>query len=267
MEPADVERGERGAAGDAPAFDGPRSVAGIDDLLSMLDGLFAAGADRWSPDGSAWWDGFYADRDRPVPFFRAGPDESLVDWTARGLLPVGGRALDVGCGPGRDARWLAAQGWTVDGVDLSAEAIGWAREHAASAPPDVAARLRLVAGDVFAHPVPAGGYDLVHDSGCFHHLPPHRRISYLDLLARALRPGGAFALTCFAAGRMGSEAPDASFYATGSLEGGLAYSEADLRRIFGHLDVVEIRPMRPQPRDGDLFGEDFLLVALFRRPA
>lgn len=243
-----------------------RSVRSADDLLTMLDGLFAAGGDRWTPQGSAWWDGFYADRDRPVPFFRAGPDESLVDWTGRGLLPPPGRALDVGCGPGRDALWLAAQGWAVDAVDLSEEAIGWAREHAASAPPDIAARLHLVAGDVFAQPAPTGGYDLVHDSGCFHHLPPHRRISYLDLLARALRPGGAFALTCFAAGRMGSEAPDASFYATGSLEGGLAYSETDLRRIFSDLDVVEIRPMHPQPPDGDLFGTDFLLVALFRRP-
>jgi hypothetical protein len=42
-------------------------------------------------------------------------------------------------------------------------------------------------GDAFAA---TGPYDLIYDSGCLHHLPPHRRISYLALLERALAPGG-----------------------------------------------------------------------------
>lgn len=105
-------------------------------------------------------------------------------------------------------------------------------------------------------------------SGCFHHLPPHRRISYLALLDRVLAPGGRFALTCFAAGAMGSELSDAEFYrGQGSLRRGLAYTDESLRRIFSDLTGIELRRMRKEPEDSPLFGEDFLWAALFQRDA
>jgi hypothetical protein len=106
----------------------------------------------------------------------------------------------------------------------------------------------------------------VCDSGCFHHLPPHRRISYLALLDRVLAPGGHLVLTCFAAGAMGSEAPDAAFYRDARLHGGLAYSPASLRSLFRDLTERELRPMREQPSHSPHFGRDFLLTALFQRP-
>src|SRR5207244_478667 len=46
---------------------------------------------------------------------------------------VPGRALDLGCGPGRNALHLAARGFQVDAVDLSPAAIGWAEERAREA--------------------------------------------------------------------------------------------------------------------------------------
>jgi hypothetical protein len=75
-----------------------RNIRSIDDVLTLLDGLFAPDADRWSTAGSDWWDQFYADRDRDVPFFVAKPDESLAEHLA-GRLRTPGRALDLGCGP------------------------------------------------------------------------------------------------------------------------------------------------------------------------
>lgn len=81
-------------------------------------------------------------------------------------------------------------------------------------------------------PACGGPYDLIYDSGCFHHLPPHRRISYLALLARCLAPGGHLALTCFAAGEMGSELSDADFYRYSRLDGGLAYTPESMCWIF-----------------------------------
>ncbi|MGH3924954.1 MAG: class I SAM-dependent methyltransferase [Pseudonocardiaceae bacterium] len=91
-----------------------RSIRTVDDVLRLLDGLFAPEADRWTADsGSSWWDSFYADRSRPVPFFVAKPDENLVSYLDRGLITTG-RALDLGCGPGRNALHLASAGlrWT-----------------------------------------------------------------------------------------------------------------------------------------------------------
>ncbi|GAB3598690.1 class I SAM-dependent methyltransferase [Angustibacter peucedani] len=238
-----------------------RHVSTVDDVLDLMDTLFAAEADRWTPRGAGWWDGFYDDRDRDVPFFRAAPDESLVRWHEAGLLAGGGRALDLGCGPGRNAVWLAEQGYEVVAVDLSPTALGWARERAEAAGVEVT----FVEGSIFDPGTVPGRFDLVYDSGCFHHLPPHRRISYRALLERTLPAGAAFGLVCFAWGAMGTEAPDAQLYREGRLAGGVAYREDDLRRLFGWLQVQELGRMVPQPQSSPRFGEDFLWAGLFRR--
>lgn len=242
-----------------------RGIRGVDDVLRLMDELFAPGADRWTDGAAGWWDDFYADRSRPVPFFVDKPDENLVEWLDRGLIAPGGRALDLGCGPGRNARYLASRGFTVDAVDLSPAAIAWAQDRTRGSE----ATVRFHRGDAFtlAGTALRGPYDLVHDSGCFHHLPPHRRISYLALLDDVLAPGGHLALTCFAAGGMGSELSDADFYRESRLHGGLAYTPEALRWIFAGLTEVELRRMHDEPAESASFGEDFLWTALFRRGA
>jgi SAM-dependent methyltransferase len=239
-----------------------RNIRTIDDVLKLLDGLFAPEADRWTSGAAAWWDGFYADRSRPVPFFVAKPDENLVAYLDEKLIAPG-RALDLGCGPGRNALHLAAAGFQVNAVDLSPTAIAWAEDRAREA----GATIRFHCGDAFALPPDEsdGPYDLIYDSGCFHHLPPHRRISYLALLDRVLAPGGHLALTCFAAGEMGCELPDQAFYQQSALHGGLAYTPESLRWVFSDLTEVELRRMRDEPPESALFGEPFLWTALFRR--
>ncbi|MBR8641390.1 class I SAM-dependent methyltransferase [Streptomyces tuirus] len=243
-----------------------RNIRTVDDVLALLDGLFAPEADRWTQRGADWWDGFYTDRSRPVPFFVGKPDENLVSFLDRELIS-GGRALDLGCGPGRNALYLAERGFEVDAVDLAPAAVDWAGERARAAGVQ---NVRFRCGDAFelAGAELTGPYDLVYDSGCFHHLPPHRRISYLTLLDQVLAPGGLFGLTCFAAGAggMGSELSDADFYRQAAgLRGGLAYTPESLREIFSGLTEVELRRMRGEPEDSAWFGEAFLWTALFRR--
>jgi SAM-dependent methyltransferase len=241
-----------------------RTIRTVDDVLRLLDGLFAPEADRWTAGAASWWDGFYADRSRPVPFFVAKPDENLVSYAERGLIAPG-RALDLGCGPGRNALHLARLGFQVDAVDLSPAAVAWAEDRAREAGADI----RFHRGDAFALAATelSGPYDLIYDSGCFHHLPPHRRVSYLALLDRALAPGGHLALTCFAVGEMGSELPDAAFYQRSLLDGGLAHTPQSLRWIFSDLTEVELRRMNDEPSESALFGKPFVWTALFRRDA
>ncbi|HET7017030.1 MAG TPA: class I SAM-dependent methyltransferase [Streptosporangiaceae bacterium] len=240
-----------------------RWIRTTDDVLAMLDQWFAPEADRWTGDGpaAAWWNEFYSDRSKPVPFFADKVDENLAAWVADGLL-VPGRALDLGCGPGRNALWLARAGFEVDAIDLSPAAVAWARERARQ----VGAEVRFACGDAFTAALSASQYDLVYDAGCLHHLPPHRRVSYLALLDRVLVPGGCLGLTCFAAGQMGCELPDEQLYREGQLYGGLAYTPQALRQIFAGFEELELRPMTPQPDDGAAFGVPFLLTALLRRP-
>lgn len=245
-----------------------RNIRTVDDVLRLLDGLLAPDADRSTAGAASWWDGFYADRSRPVPFFAAKPDENLVSYLDRGLV-TGGRVLDLGCGPGRNASYLAARGFEVDAVDLSPAAIVWAQDRAREAGTDV----RFRCGDAFdlVGTELSGPYDLIYDSGCFHHLPPHRRISYLGVLDQALAPGGHFALACFAAGSagsvgsVGSEVSDGDFYRQPRVRGGLAYTPEALRSIFSALTEVELRRMRDERPRSPRFGEPFLWTALFRR--
>ena len=111
--------------------------------LAELDALLA---DRQS----AWWDSFYADRARPVPFFGASPDESLYKWIDNGAIPRG-RALDLGCGNGRNAVFLAQSGFTVEGIDYSQAAIEWAQQRAGQA----GVEIRLHHASVFEMPITA----------------------------------------------------------------------------------------------------------------
>ncbi|MFJ8748445.1 class I SAM-dependent methyltransferase [Streptomyces sp. NPDC102441] len=238
-----------------------RNVRSVDDVLKLMDTLFAPEADRWTSGAGDWWDGFYEDRSKPVPFFVAKPDENLVSYVERGLVAPG-RALDLGCGPGRNALWLSSRGFEVDAVDLSPGAVAWAKERAQEAGADI----RFHCGDAFAEGAPSGPYDLINDSGCFHHLPPHRRVSYLQLVERSLAPGGHLALSCFASGAMGSELPDAELYGAHGLQGGLAFTPESLRWMFEGMEEIELRRMRDEPADSPCFGEDFLWAALFRKP-
>jgi SAM-dependent methyltransferase len=207
-----------------------------------------------------WWDRFYRQRDRPVPFFTDAPDEHLWQAVQQGWVPPG-RALDLGCGQGRNAIFLARQGFAVQAVDLSGEALGQAREKARAAGVSVT----WTEASVFDLALAPGGVDLVCDSGCFHHLPPHRRADYVALVSQALKPGGWLALACFRP-EGGSGLSDEQVYQRRSLGGGLGYSEAQLRAVWaGPLQIHRLRPMQsPAPGSG-LFGLPFLWALLARR--
>lgn len=225
---------------------------------STLDALF-------QDHQGAWWDDFYRQRDRAVPFFTDAPDEHLWQALQQGLVVPGqdtGRALDLGCGQGRNAIFLARQGFEVQAVDLSGEALAWARQRAQAA----AVQVAWTQASVFNLAIEPGSVDLVCDSGCFHHLPPHRRAGYVRLVSQALKPGGWLALACFRP-EGGSGLSDAQVYQRRSLGGGLGYSEAQLRALWaGPLRVHELRPMAaPGPGSG-LFGAPFLWAMLARRP-
>ncbi|MEU9349001.1 methyltransferase domain-containing protein [Streptomyces sp. NPDC048278] len=246
-----------------------RTVRTVEDVFALLDGLFASESEAGrlaTGDGRDFWNRFYADRSRPVPFFVAKPDENLAAYLDQGLIAPG-RALDLGCGAGRNTLFLASRGFEVDAVDLASVGIAWAKDRAR----EVRGDIRFLCGDAFALSATelSGPYDLVVDSGCFHHLPPHRRVSYLALLDRVLAPGGHVALTCFAAGEggIGSELADADLYRERELQGGLAYTPEALRWIFSDLVEVELRRMREEPAESALFGVTFLWTALFRRDA
>jgi SAM-dependent methyltransferase len=222
-----------------------------DDVLRMLDARLAG-------RGGAWWGEFFADRSKPCPFFVEWPDENLVGWLDDGLITAG-RVLELGCGNGRNATYLAGRGGHVDAVDFSAQAIGWARERAESA----GAAVNFQQCSVFDATFTEGSYDLVYDSGCYHHIAPHRRKDYAGLVHAALKPGGSFGLVCFRP-EGGSGYTDQQVYEQASLGGGLGYSADRLRAIWDRppFSLRVLRQMKKANGPGPCFGEDFLWALL-----
>ena len=105
-------------------------------------------------------------------------------------LLTAGRALDIGCGEGADALWLAERGWQVLGVDLSDVAIDRAREEAASR--QVPGRAEFQRADLREWQPESRAFDLV--IAFFVHLPPDERDLVFARLAAAVAPGGTLLL-------------------------------------------------------------------------
>ncbi|MEO3812257.1 methyltransferase domain-containing protein [Sphaerisporangium sp. B11E5] len=125
-----------------------------------------------------YWDDMYGSRDQ---LFSGAPNGVLVT-EVTGLPP--GRALDVGCGEGADALWLARRGWRVTAADISRVAL----RRAARAGADVAGRVTWTHADLLATPPPAGEFDLV--SVQYFPLPRQPGDTALLGLLAAVAPGG-----------------------------------------------------------------------------
>ena len=170
-----------------------------------------------------------------------------------------GRVLELGCGNGRNATYLASLGCTVDAVDFSARAIAWATRRANRA----GVAVSFQCGSIFDANFTDQSYDLVYDSGCLHHLAPHHRQDYADLVRRALKPRGSYGLVCFRP-EGGSGYTDQEVYDKGSLGGGLGYTEHQLRALWNTppFTVRELRQMTRTAEHDPYFGEDFLWTLL-----
>lgn len=126
------------------------------------------------------WDERYAEKDR----IWSGRVNAQLAATAEGLTP--GRALDLGCGEGGDAVWLAEHGWDVVAVDVSetalARAAGEAKRRGVD---DCIAFEHHDLSDSF----PAGRFDLV-SAQYLHSFVRLERPAILRKAAAALLPGG-----------------------------------------------------------------------------
>jgi SAM-dependent methyltransferase len=130
------------------------------------------------------WDESYAAGN--LPWDIGHPEPMLVDFIESGRISPG-RALEVGCGTGNDARWLAGRGFDVLGVDVSPLAVEQANTKLAGA----ALRCRFQTLDILGDEPLSGPFDFVFDRGCFHVFDEDdERARFAARVAAALAPGG-----------------------------------------------------------------------------
>ena len=113
--------------------------------------------------------------------WKADPNRFLVE-DLDALVP--GRALDLACGEGRNAVWLASKGWHVTGVDFSRAGLAKARRLAT----DRGVEVTWVEADVVEWQPSPASFDVV--VVMYLHLPSEQRRQTLSRAAAALAPGG-----------------------------------------------------------------------------
>ncbi len=203
--------------------------------------------DRWSAE---FWDERYGSS----AALWSGHVNAVVMAETADLTP--GRALDVACGEGGDALWLAARGWQVEGVDVSQVAIDRAAAHAREAGPEIEERLTWVQRDLMGWRPPEASYDLV--TVAFLHLPTSNRKPVYDALAAAVAPGGSLLVAAHHPLDIGvvPRPPEPDLYATAD------ELAADLDPARWEVVTCEARP-RPgtHPDGGDVTLHDTVLRA------
>ena len=132
---------------------------------------------------------------RGEPVFEGGPAPTGVPWDVHQAQPrlmelealggFSGEVLDIGCGLGDNAIYLASRGHSATGLDGSPAAIEEARRRAA----DAGVTVTFDVADATDLSGYEGRFDTVVDSALYHCLDDDRRQAYIAALYRATRPG------------------------------------------------------------------------------
>jgi SAM-dependent methyltransferase len=170
------------------------------------------------------------------PWDNNAPSESVIAWQSGGWFH--GDVLDIGCGLGDNAVYLAKNGHTVTGLDISPTALKTAKQRAKDAGVDV----KFAVADSTKLDGYTDAFDTVIDSGLFHTLDDDGRRSYAAAVHRAARPGATLLLSCFSdANPVGEEWPRP------------AVSEETLRDVLGGAGW-DLASLEPATLRGELDG-------------
>ena len=136
-----------------------------------------------------FWEGEY---NKTPPWEVGHPQSAFVELFSSNELVVG-KLLDIGCGTGENAIFLAQNGFSVVGIDLVPAAIEKAKQKANK----LGLRIDFSVGDALHLRFPPDEFDSVIDSGLFHIFDDKRRLAYIDQIAKVLRPDGGYFMLCF----------------------------------------------------------------------
>jgi len=130
------------------------------------------------------WNDSYASGQ--LPWDTGQPEPLLVEFLNLGVVTPC-RALEIGCGTGTNATWMAERGFDVLGVDVSPLAVEKAHAKMEGRTLDC----RFAVWDILAAPPAGGPFHFVFDRGCFHVFDePDERLQFAARVAGALAPGG-----------------------------------------------------------------------------
>jgi len=143
----------------------------------------------------------WAYRSGTPPWDIGRPQPAIVRLAEQRL--IGGDVLDVGCGTGENAIYLASRGLTVVGVDAAPTAIARAGQKAR----ERASSVTFLVADALALEALGREFDTVIDCGLFHAFADDDRVAFERSLHGVLRAGGRYVLLCFSERQPGDYGP------------------------------------------------------------
>ncbi len=126
-----------------------------------------------------------------IPWDTKAPKENVIAWQEAGLIH--GDVLDIGCGLGDNAIYLAGHGHDVTGLDISPTALITAERRAI----DAGVHVRFATADAARLDGYTEAFDTVVDSGCYHCLDDNGRAAYAIAVRRATRPEATLLISAF----------------------------------------------------------------------
>jgi 2-polyprenyl-3-methyl-5-hydroxy-6-metoxy-1,4-benzoquinol methylase len=140
-------------------------------------------------DRQAGWESKWARADFTPKFRLDEVPAEIAQAVEDGWFPPGGSVLDIGCGSGEIAAWLARRGFNVLGVDFAPSAIAKAQSAHAGAE-----GLSFEVVDIAREAPPGGPFDALVDRGCLQGVLPEHRPAYVRHVASVAKPGAHFLL-------------------------------------------------------------------------
>lgn len=139
------------------------------------------------------WDEIYSRHNLDeIPWHSDKPDQELIDLIENKKIRPDS-VLDIGCGAGTDAIYLASKGCKVTAIDVSHEALRIAQERAGKA----GVEINFIAGNFLDIEFHNESFDFINDRGFFHHINPGSREKIAIKINNLLKSNGYYYLRCW----------------------------------------------------------------------
>ena len=184
---------------------------------------------EWLKRENRDWDAVYSQHSlAEIRWHSDKPDQELIDLIENSGIETR-CILDVGCGAGTDAIYLASKGSQVTAIDISYEAVRVARERAKKA----GVKINFISGNFLDVGFDNESFDFINDRGCFHHMNPLARENFARKISDVLKSNGYYFLRCWSDKEEESE------------RGPYRLSKGDIEPIFSEFfEVGEIKDFR-----------------------